>query len=402
MKCIYMTDGLLEDLDRIIASGVLDHKKVVFFGLNAPAFVCKQAMCEQGIDIFAFVDNNPKAVAQFNNPDITPTFHHLVGDRRITAYLPGELPEEYHADYLFLLYSKYEEEMIAQLETLGYTLNEQVFVVGGFWKTEEKKRAIVPEGAGTALTVEEIKDRQKKMIQYVHDLCQKHGLRYFLHYGTLLGAIRHKGYVPWDDDADISMPYQDMMQLFDIIWVENDRYGVAYPQYNDPMRHFVAKIEDRETVLHQWDIPLESFGGMVLDIFPLSGMPNDEEERAAFYFDTMKHAWEYDDLTVEFPRASAEIQKRRADCKQHVLYNLSAYDYDKSDKVFTVPSKPGHPLIFPRDYWKETISVPFEEYTFLAPAGYDAFLTDFYHDYMTLPPENRRVSNHRFTVFVRQ
>ncbi|MCR5223302.1 MAG: hypothetical protein K6D90_10620, partial [Lachnospiraceae bacterium] len=187
-----MTDILFEAIDKIVERGVLEKKKIVMFGLNAPAFVCKQYLQDHGIEIFAFVDNKAAAVAQFNDENITPTFHHLIGERRVNAYRPEELPAEYREEYVFLLYSKYEQEMISQLQELGYDRERQVFVMGGFWRTEEIKRAYVPEDAGRQLSQEEIKERQIAGLRYIHNLCEMHGLRYYLHFGTLLGAVRHK------------------------------------------------------------------------------------------------------------------------------------------------------------------------------------------------------------------
>ncbi len=400
MRCQYMTDILFDAIDRIIESGVLKNRKIVMFGLNAPAFVCKQYLQDQGIAIFAFVDNKAAAVAQFNDENITPTFHHLIGERRLRAYRPAELPAEYRDEYVFLLYSKYEQEMIDQLKELGYDRERQVFVMGGFWRTEEIKRAYIPEDAGRQLTPEEIKERQMAGLRYIHNLCEKHGLRYYLHFGTLLGAVRHKGYIPWDDDLDIAMMNEDMLQLLKIIREENGRYGTFYVGQDDPARAFIARLEDRETCYHQWDIPLETFGGqMVVDIFPLSGMPEDEAECLQFYRDVLEYAREYDDLTTEFPNPSEEIQKRRASCKQYVLNAMLKYQAKESKYLFMIPTKPGRPLIFKREFWDEQIPMEFEGEQFLGPVGFDGFLKQHYGNYMTPPPENRRVSIHRTTVF---
>lgn len=397
MRCEYMTDILFKAVDGLLKEVDLHERKVVMFGLNAPAFVCKQYLQDRGIETFAFVDNSDVAIEQFNSPDVTPTRHHLIGDRRIKAYRPEDLPAAYHDEYVFLIYSKYEKEMLSQLLELGYEEGKQAFLTGGFWKTEEIKRAYVPEGAGAILTPEEIREHQMSGLRYIHNLCEKHQLKYYLHYGTLLGAIRHKGYIPWDDDLDILMMNEEMLELLEIIKQENGRYGVFYAGFNDPVRHFIARIEDRETLYHQWDIPLETFGGMItVDIFPMGGMPKGEEEM--FYNDVMQKAWEYDDLTVEFPNPDAEIQKRRAFCKRYVLDALAKYPASDSDYLFTIPTKPGR-LIFDRAYWDEQILMDFEGEQFWGPRGYDGLLTAHYGDYMTPPPENRRVSIHRTTIY---
>ncbi len=403
MRCEYMTDILFQAIDEIMESGVLRDRKIVMFGLNAPAFVCKQYLQDHGIEIFAFVDNKPSAVSQFNDPKITPTFHHLIGERRIVAYKPDELPQEFRGDYVFLLYSKFEKEMLEQLESLGYDLNSQAYVMGGFWKTEEIKSAYIPEDAGKQLSPEEIKEHQMAGLRYIHHLCEKHGLPYYLHFGSLLGAVRHKGYIPWDDDLDIAMMNEDMLKLLQIIREENGRYGTFYVGQDDPARAFIARLEDKETCYHQWDIPLETFGGQIaLDIFPLIGMPEGEEERNAFYREVLGYAREYDDLTVEFPNPDEKTQERRLQCKRYVLDAMLKYPAAASDHVFMIPTKPGRPLIFDRNIWAEQIPMEFEGETFFGPSGYDAFLSQHYRNYMSPPPENRRVSIHRTTVFAKK
>lgn len=403
MKCTYMTDILFEALDEIIDTGVLNGKKIVFFGLNAPAFLCKQYLQDKNFNIFAFVDNYRRAIETFNNPNIKPTFHHLIGEKRIQAYLPYELPEEGKGEYVFLLYSKYESQMIEQLKQLGYDIDSQVFVVGGFWRTEEIKKKYVPENAGRELSDDEIKELQLEGLRYIHNLCEENGLKYYIHYGTLLGAVRHGGYIPWDDDIDILMSNSDMLKLIDIIKKEDGRYGIYYSAFNDPCRHFICKIEDRETVYHQWDIPIEIEGGHVaLDIFPMGGMPGGEEDALAYFNEILEIGLEYDDLTVEFPNPDEAHRQRRLECRQQVLDALNKYSFEESEYVFTIPTKPGRPLMFPRKFWDERILIDFEGEKFYAPKDYDGILSLHYGDYMTPPDENHRVSIHRNKVFERK
>ena len=74
------------------------------------------------------------------------------------------------------------------------------------------------------LTLDEIKSIEINILSYVASLCEKHNLRYFLAYGTLIGAIRHKGFIPWDDDIDIAMPRDDYNRLLDIMRCEKGKY----------------------------------------------------------------------------------------------------------------------------------------------------------------------------------
>lgn len=399
MKSKYMTWILFEAIDAIIAKGVLDNKKIVLFGLNAPAFACKQYLQDKGYEIYAYVDNNGAAVGLFNDRTVEPTFHHMIGSRRIEAYSPGGLPNEYRDEYVFLLYSKYEGEMLAQLASMGYEQGVQAFVMGGFWKTEEIMKSYVPEGAGAVLDWDKEKKHQIEAVKYIQRLCDRHGLRVYIHYGTLIGAVRHNGYIPWDDDMDLCMPTRDLNKLIDIIHEENGRYDVYYAACSKPCRHFIAKIEDKSTLMHQWDIPIELVGGLIVDIFPLGGMPGDYNEAMEFYKEVTRLSWEYDNLVVEFPNASEEIDRRREELKNKILDYLAMYPFEESEYVFTVPDKPGSNRVYPRRIWDERAPFRFEGEIFYGPAGYDEFLRIHYGGYMELPPENRRVSIHRNKVF---
>ena len=84
----------------------------------------------------------------------------------------------------------------------------------------------------TKLTLDEIKSIELNILSYVASLCEKHNLRYFLSYGTLIGAIRHKGFNPWDDDIDIAMPRDDYNRLLDIMRCEKGKYECLIPLEN--------------------------------------------------------------------------------------------------------------------------------------------------------------------------
>ncbi len=399
MKSVYMTHILFAAIDEIFNRCVLKEKKIILFGLNASAFAAKQYLQEKGIEVFAFVDNNSAALKVFNNPSVEPNFHHMIGEKRLVAYKPETLPSNFREEYVFLLYSKFEAEMIQQLKKMGYSEGKDIFVMGGFWKTEEIMKTVVYKDAGAILTWEQEKYRQIEALKYVFRICEENNLRCYLNYGTLIGAVRHRGYIPWDDDVDLSMPVCDMNKLLELIKQENGRYGVYYSAYDDPCRHFIAKIEDRETILHQWDIPIELLGGMVIDIFPLGGLPGDKKQAMEFYEEVMKHGWDYDNLVVEFPNANSEIIKLRNEQKKWVLDALVRYPFDEAKYVFTVADKPGIPRVFPKRIWDQRIPLNFEGENFWGPAGYDEYLNIHYGDYTLLPPENRRVSIHRNILF---
>lgn len=112
-----------------------------------------------------------------------------------------------------------------------------------------------------------------KILLAVDKVCKEHGLRYYIMAGTMLGAVRHKGFIPWDDDLDIGMPRADYDLLmshskewlpkpYEAVCAEND------PNYPLPF----AKIQDADTTLIE-RMHLKYLGGIYLDVFPLDGVP---------------------------------------------------------------------------------------------------------------------------------
>ena len=97
---------------------------------------------------------------------------------------------------------------------------------------------------------EEIKQSELDMLKTIHDICEANGLRYYLVYGTLLGAIRHKGFIPWDDDIDIAMPRNDMNNLFKLL-KNHDRYMPLSTQTSSQYSSSLPKVIDKRTLLIQ-------------------------------------------------------------------------------------------------------------------------------------------------------
>ena len=103
-----------------------------------------------------------------------------------------------------------------------------------------------------AVSAEEIKTIQKSILRRVHDFCSEHQLRYYLTYGTLLGAIRHKGYIPWDDDIDLMMPRPDYLKFIELFEASDHGSFEVVSIQNKP-KYFgnFAKIIDTRTIMYQ-------------------------------------------------------------------------------------------------------------------------------------------------------
>lgn len=250
------------------------------------------------------------------------------------------------------------------------------------------------------LTLDDRKQVQLEMLIEIDAFCREHNIKYSLSCGTLIGAIRHKGFIPWDDDVDITMPYEDMMRFKEIFRSETIKYcdvdtepGYAF--------HF-SRLANIKTYSKSGIVAIEY--GICIDLYPIIKCTDDG-----------------DLLAKQIDIAKQIIKKRRFYMKWRnrllkVLplpsTNLPIYTYYvKKLRDFFVTEmrveggiggyyQMGGPLdIFYKNFWtfdpfEKLIEVDFEGYKFLAPEKYDEFLTVRYGDYMKLPPEEKRVPYH--------
>ena len=260
----------------------------------------------------------------------------------------------------------------------------------------------------------------KKLIE----LCDAHEWKYCLAYGSMLGAVRHKGVIPWDDDIDIIMPRPDYEKLR-AYFVENEE--ALYPfklfdKANVPdYPHMIARVSDQRYHLvfeneKDYDI------GLFVDIYPMDGMGNDYDAAvkmtdktkwiASLCFLTGRKSFGVDN-TYSILKM---ILKLPAYCwaklwgNQHYINKLakaaSVYDYHSSEYVACVvwpTGKSGGQQrdVFRREIFEDLIEVPFEDITAKIPRQYDEFLTISYGDYMQPPPEDKRTTNHTYIAVER-
>lgn len=247
----------------------------------------------------------------------------------------------------------------------------------------------------------DLKQLQTKMLGIltaVDKVCREHNLRYYLIAGTMLGAVRHKGFIPWDDDADICMPQDDYDKLiahcrewlprqYELICSENDK---DYPQ---PF----AKIQDAHTTIIE-HAHLRYLGGAYIDVFPLAGVPDGKMAQRWHYF-KYKHLCKLLYFTYRDPYRHGRgpsswlpLLCRKlftVEGLQKSIHNLlRKYDFYKSKNVLCFDD--GLRSIVPREVYGTPKPYLFEGCTLLGVADYDRLLTQMYGDYMTPPKEGNR------------
>lgn len=255
----------------------------------------------------------------------------------------------------------------------------------------------------------DIRILQRKIIgnlEAIDQVCREHGLRYYLWAGTMLGAVRHKGFIPWDDDMDICMPRPDYEQLI-AHWREwlPEPYEVIAPETDPTYPYPFAKIEDASTtVLERPDFKF--LEGVYIDVFPIDGAPADEEERKSHFKrykvwrhllfirgrDPFKHGHgprSWFPWLLHKAWSLAELQEKVKEYMTKYPYDESEYVCDYDDGLKGVIEK--RLLGTPQTY-------PFEDKQFLGVEHYDEYLSNKYGDYMQLPPKEKQIQHHFFRL----
>jgi lipopolysaccharide cholinephosphotransferase len=235
-------------------------------------------------------------------------------------------------------------------------------------------------------------------------LCDGEGLRYFLVGGTLLGAVRHGGFIPWDDDVDVAMPRPDYERLSASLGASgDDRYALQTYRTEASCPYVFAKLMRDGTSLREREtehLPIRHL--VSIDVFPLDGAPAGRLPR-------LVHAWVH-----RFCRLRIKADTRLTGPKRLLARLISLaprswaigllewfarrYPYDKSPYVVTPGGAWGYAReSAPRSWFGEGVRVTFEGEQLVAPRGWDHYLTQMYGDYHLPPPLEARNSGHELT-----
>lgn len=262
-----------------------------------------------------------------------------------------------------------------------------------------------------SLDINDLKRIELEILVKIDAFCKLHNISYFLDSGTLLGAVRHKGFIPWDDDIDILMPRDDYERFKNLFAQESSRYKVLSYDTCDDYYYLFCKVVDTNTVL------VEDLGrnkitdfGVYVDIFPIDGLP---DNRIAKWF-IRKKLWllraMWDDSLLSKPRKSGLRRKIRYSVSRLVGWHKLCKMIDNSVKKWNYKNVKycGNIIAASKidrqvrsEVFRSKVLLSFEGKQFYAPIGYKEYLTELYCDYMQLPPKEKQISNHVFEAFMK-
>lgn len=253
----------------------------------------------------------------------------------------------------------------------------------------------------------ELQEHILKIFKSVSDICEKHRIPYFAIGGTMIGAARHKGFIPWDDDIDIAVPieYYEQLQVF----LRNELPDNLRVYTCDEIEHYgcvFMKVEDESTTFIE-DVSreyIDTYKGVFIDIMPISGFPTSKVQ--ARFFSIMIRAMEKLNAYRRYPVSKAKGVLLRifsrvlhaavpfsffSDCWLGLLKKCPLSTSEVTGYVWCSWVKR---WTFPTVDFLDTIFMDFEDTKIRCPKGWHNYLTIQFGDYMKLPPKDQRVGGH--------
>lgn len=238
------------------------------------------------------------------------------------------------------------------------------------------------------LTLKEKQNESLKILKYLHELCEKENITYYLAYGTLLGAVRHKGFIPWDDDIDIWVPFEQYETLMEILkkdktyrlfnYLEGNEWGLMFSKLSKKDTYGINEITGSKTP------------GLSVDIFPMVSCKEKDVKKFAHYQKMAYRINSYELKTcsngikkfiygIYYLFGKTNLYYRKKFNKLAAKTNGNTFYFDGIIEASTITNS---------NFEKVTLS--FEGYDFVAPKNYDKILHFLFNNYMQLPPESDR------------
>ena len=307
----------------------------------------------------------------------------------VTVYNPDILKKRDIDQVIVLIASSYQEEMIDQLEKMGYVNNKNILKVIDL-PLLMNDYTFVNRNGYKMMSGKEIRNRQIEIMKYVKKICNENSINYYLAYGTLLGAVRHGGFIPWDDDVDIYVDGKDIDRLAELV-NNSSRYQMITCRNNSHYLDQLPIIMDNNSVLDINMFPLQSSIGVWIDVFPLYGIPTGAQN-VKEYANRIK--------TMEMDKWKYLYDEKK--CHQYALDLddfIGSYDFDKSEYTGCFLTSEFTADYLKIEYFRNKDYLMFEDEEFCVPACYREILSDLYGDYMKFPPKEKRKASHYYKAY---
>ena len=262
------------------------------------------------------------------------------------------------------------------------------------------------------ISIDELKKIQIGILDYIDNFCRKNNINYWIDTGTLLGAVRHKGYIPWDDDIDIGMLRDDYEKFIKLFNKDNKTQYKFHCYEIDKNWYFpYGKVLDENTIMYEPDEETGIKTAVFVDVFIYDNIINDEKIIKKMYkkrdlytklsnLQNNKHFVSLNKQKYNFIRYPFYLLMQLFPKRYFVKKNIkNSKKYINSNTNYVGNLTSVTKMICSKDVFKSFVDLEFEGKKYKAPIGYEEWLKAFYGDYMKLPPKEKQVSHHRFVAY---
>lgn len=251
--------------------------------------------------------------------------------------------------------------------------------------------------------------KELDMLLYFKNFCEKHNLLFYLCGGCCIGSVRHKGFIPWDDDIDIFMPRDDYEKLGPLWskYADTTKYSYCRPNKDITYKNLFATINDNNTTFiktHQADLDINH--GLALDILPLDGYPKSYLSRKIQIFWALIYSLFCAGIAPtnhgKFINILGKVLLMLVPSK-NIRYKIWSFAQSKMTKhkinncdyITELCSGPFYMMKkYPKEAFSKAVYMDFENYKMPLPVGYDIYLKTAFNDYMALPPKEKQIAHH--------
>lgn len=255
----------------------------------------------------------------------------------------------------------------------------------------------------------ELQIKGLNILKYFKKFCEENNLMFYFCGGCCIGTLRHKGFIPWDDDVDVFMPREDYEKLY-ILWnkkADTERFSCLRTTKNKFCGNiFITIVDNNTTMIKPYQKSLDIPQGVSMDVFPIDGCAPKGIKRTIQKFWALIYSLYMAQIPPQNHGTIINIigrlmlglvpnKKLRYNISKFAEKNMSKYPIEECDKVTELCAGPNYMKNeYPKSAFESSIYKEFEECMMPIPVGYNEYLNMAFGDYMTLPSQDKRISHH--------